>query len=365
MKHRNPRSAARVGLLPAAVAIALTPAFASAQEQAEGSATTLDRIEVTGSRIRQVDTETSQPVLTITRAEIEQQGFRSVADILQNVTAAGSPAISRAQPLSSGEMVGGYYIDLRNLGTQRTLILVNGKRLGASVSGYQDISQIPTVMVERLEVLKDGASAVYGSDAMAGVINIITRSNFEGAEASAYFGQYSEGDGEKEAYDFVMGFSGDRGSITVGAEYSKEKGVWAKDRWFSESSRTSRHPTAGWTTVSQWGTLQRGGTNYVLDRNADPYDFSNFHVQDGTPITGDVSNSNEQMHLLTPTERRSVFVNGTFDITDNVRFNTDLLYTKRSAQAQVAGYPLQSGAYDLMMSADSYYNPLGSHHTGG
>lgn len=373
MNYRNPRSAVRAGLLPAAIAFALAPALAGAQEQAEGNPTTLDRIEVTGSRIRQVDTETAQPVLSITRAEIEKQGFRSVADILQNVTAAGSPAISRSEPLSSGEMVGGYYIDLRNLGTQRTLVLVNGKRLGASVSGFQDVSQIPTVMVERIEILKDGASSIYGSDAMAGVINIITRSNFEGAEASAYFGQYDEGDGGKEAYDFVMGFSGDRGSITVGAEYSKEKGVWAKDRWFSQSSRTNRHPTQGWTTVSQWGSLidPQDPTDpdddiaYVLDRGADPYDFANYHLLDGTPITGDVSNSNEQMHLLTPTERRSVFVNGTFDITENIRFNTDLLYTKRSSEAQVAGYPLQSGAYGLMMSADSYYNPLGSHHTGG
>ncbi|WP_368564381.1 TonB-dependent receptor plug domain-containing protein [Pseudoxanthomonas sp. UTMC 1351] len=369
MNYRNPRFAVRAGLLPAGIALALAPAFAGAQEQTEGSApTTLDRIEVTGSRIRQVDTETAQPVLSISRDEIEKQGFRSVADILQNISAAGSPAISRSEPLSSGEMVGGYYIDLRNLGTQRTLVLVNGKRLGASVSGWQDVSQIPTVMVERIEVLKDGASSIYGSDAMAGVINIITRSNFEGAEASVYYGQYSQGDGDKEAYDFVMGFSGDRGSLTVGAEYSKEKGVWAKDRWFSQSSRTNRHPTQGWTTVSQWGSLidPQDPTNpdddiaYVLDRGANPYNFANYHLLDPTPITGDVSNANEQMHLLTPTERRSVFVNGKFDITENVRFVTDLLYTKRSSEAQVAGYPMQSGAYDLMMSADSYYNPLGN-----
>jgi len=363
MNHRNLRTAMRVGMLPAGIAIALAPAFASAQESGE-SATTLDRIEVTGSRIRTVDTETAQPVLSISRAEIENQGFRSVADILQNVTAAGSPAISRSQPLSSGEMVGGYYIDMRNLGTQRTLVLVNGKRLGASVSGYQDVSQIPTAMVERIEVLKDGASSIYGSDAMAGVINIITRSNFEGATASGYIGQYGQGDGEKQAYDFVMGFTGDRGSITIGAEYSKEEEVWAKDRWFSAFSRTDRLPTVGWTTVSQWGVLQNADGNFVLDRGANPYDFDNFHPLDPTPITGDVSNSNEQMHLLTPTERRSLFVNGQYDITDNIRFKTDMLYTRREAQAQVAGYPLQSSAYDLTMSPDSYYNPLGDRFLG-
>jgi len=369
MNHRNSRRAMRVGMLPAGIAIALIPAFASAQEATAetSSTTTLDRLEVTGSRIRTVDTETQQPVLTISRDDIEKQGFKSVVDILQNVTAAGSPAISRSEPLSSGEMVGGAYIDMRNLGTTRTLVLVNGKRLGASVSGWQDISQIPAVMVERIEVLKDGASSIYGSDAMAGVVNIITRKNFEGAEASAYIGQYDEGDGQKETYDFIMGFSGDRGSLTLGVEYSKEEGVWAKDRWYSAYSRTNRHPTQGWTTVGQWGSLTNGDVDadgnpiyYSLDRGANPFDFANFHVQDTTPVTGDVSNSNEQMHLVTPTERRSVFVNGTFDITDNVRFNTDVLYTRRESQAQVAGYPLQSGAYGLTMSADSYFNPLGN-----
>ncbi|KAG0922453.1 hypothetical protein G6F32_014664 [Rhizopus arrhizus] len=87
----------------------------------------------------------------------------------------GSPAISRANALSAGENTGGTYIDMRNLGAQRTLVLVNGKRLGISTSGYQDVSSLPVSAVERIEVLKDGASAIYGSDAMAGVINIITK----------------------------------------------------------------------------------------------------------------------------------------------------------------------------------------------
>ena len=115
--------------------------------QDNGGATNLDRIEVTGSRIRQVDVETAQPVLTISRAEIEGQGFSSVADILQNISAAGSPTFSRASPLTSNQEAGGQYIDLRNLGAQRTLVLVNGKRLGISPAGYQDISSIPSVML--------------------------------------------------------------------------------------------------------------------------------------------------------------------------------------------------------------------------
>ena len=111
------------------VGTAATSGAVFAQEQQE-EATTLDRIEVTGSRIPKAEIETAQPIITINRQQIEDQGFATVADILQNLTSAGSPAISRADALASGEDVGGYFIDLRNLGAQRTLILVNGKRLG-------------------------------------------------------------------------------------------------------------------------------------------------------------------------------------------------------------------------------------------
>ena len=114
--------------------------------------------------------------------------------------------------LASGENVGGYYIDLRNLGANRTLVLLNGKRLGATTGGLQDLSQVPIAAIERIEVLKDGASAIYGSDAIAGVVNVITRKNFDGAEASAYVGQYDEDDGAKQTYSMTMGAHSDRGS---------------------------------------------------------------------------------------------------------------------------------------------------------
>src|SRR5690606_10753903 len=231
MKTSLLRDAIRTSLVAGATLAAAVPAFAQ-----DSAATTLDRIEVTGSRIRQVDLETAQPIQTISRADIEAQGFSTVSDILQNLTAAGSPAISRSDALASGEAVGGQYIDLRNLGPNRTLVLVNGKRLGITTDGLQDVASIPSVMVERIEILKDGASSIYGSDAMAGVVNIITRKNFEGLETNVYFGQYGDGDGAKENYDFIMGFAGERGSITIAGEYHNEDGVWARDRWFSRDS---------------------------------------------------------------------------------------------------------------------------------
>jgi len=272
--------AIRQALIVGTATIAL-PAFAQ-----DGAPTTLDRIEITGSRIRQVDVESANPVLAISRTDIERQGFASVSDILQNVTAMGSPTISRANVLTAGENAGGTYIDMRNLGTQRTLVLVNGKRLGISTSGYQDISTLPVSAVERIEVLKDGASAIYGSDAMAGVVNIITRHDVSGVTANVYHGQYSQGDGGRDRIDVVAGWSNDRGSITISAEHAEEKAVWAKDRWFSAFGNTDRHPTEAWTTVSQYGQITglkgpgcaTASCGYSLNRGSDPLNPANYHI---------------------------------------------------------------------------------------
>jgi len=361
MNHRNLRTAMRVGMLPAGIAIALAPAFASAQEGgATQGATTLDRIEVTGSRIRGSDMETQQPIITLSRQDIERQGFTSVADVLQNLTSAGSPAIARSEALASGENVGGYYVDIRNLGATRTLVLVNGKRLGATTGGYQDLSQIPMSAIDRIEVLKDGASAIYGSDAIAGVVNVITRKRYEGAEASGYVGQYGEGDGDTQQYSFTMGSSGDRGGVTLSVEYSKQEPVAAKDRWFSKYGNAGPdYPGSGWSPISQngswFGPCGPGGADTwcTLNQGGDPSSVSGYH-----PITpAEYANSNQQMFLQTGIERRSVFANANYDITDNITFNADILYNHRSTDQQIAGYPYQSGAFETPLSGDSVFNP--------
>ena len=360
LKTTKLRDAITFALAAGITTIAGTGA-AFAQETAAEPATTLDRIQVTGSRIRQVDVETAQPVVTIGREEIQAGGFNTVADILQNIPSAGSPTFSRTSPLTANQEAGGQYIDLRNLGAQRTLVLVNGKRLGISPDGFQDVSTIPTAMVERIDVLKDGASSIYGSDAMAGVINIITRRNFEGAEANAYFGQYDQGDGQKQTYDFVIGMAGERGSLTIGAEYHKEDAVWARDRWFSNDSYPG-YPQYSTTVVGQWGNWRLPGAAatdpwFVADRGSDALGTDGWHEQ----TTADTSKASDQMHLMTPLERRSLFTSATYDLTDNVRFVADMSYTKRESSRQIAGYPTQSTAAAIRapMSALSYFNPTG------
>ncbi|MDI9237335.1 TonB-dependent receptor [Lysobacter sp. LF1] len=382
-----------------ALAMSSTTAGMAVAQETEQQATTLDRIEVTGTRIRQVDLETAQPVLQITRQDIEKQGFQSVGDILQNITATGSPPVSRAAPLSSGEASGGTFISMRNLGAARTLVLMNGKRLGVTTGGLSDISTIPAAAVERIEVLKDGASSIYGSDAIAGVINIITRSNFEGAAASVYYGQYDQGDGSITNGSFIMGFSGDRGSLTAAAEWSKEDEVWAKDREYSAFPRSQNHPTDNWTPVGDDGgfnsVFSQGlpnvvyvpattanptrSTRVVLREGGDARNPADWVAQDqsvgscaansvanpgpGTCTPGSTlhkSNSNEQMTLRQPIEREALNIDGSYDITDNVRFRTNLLYSHRISTRNIAGYPMQAASFGTPMAATSYFNPVGT-----
>ncbi len=338
-----------------------TSAFA--QEETSGTTTTLDRIEITGSRIRGSEIATQQPVISLDRQQLEKQGFTSVADVLQNLTSAGSPAISRAEALASGENVGGYYVDIRNLGAPRTLVLMNGKRLGATTGGYQDLSQIPFSAIERIDVLKDGASSIYGSDAIAGVVNVITRKRFDGAEAGVYFGQYSQGDGETEQYSFTIGSQGERGGVTLSAEYNKQDPVFARNREFSKYGNAGpNYPGSGWSPVSQngswFGPCGAGGANTwcTLNSGGNPNNVADYH-----PITAaEYANSNEQMSLQTGIERKSLYANANYDLTDTITFNADLLYNQRTTDQQIAGYPYQSGSFGTPLDADSAFNPVGT-----
>ncbi len=360
--------AVRLALVVGAASSVAFSGAAFAQEQAKKEeAAKVERIDVTGSRIRQTDIETSQPVFTLDRADIANQGFTSVTDILQNMSSTGAPPISRSAVLSSGENVGGSYANLRNLGANRTLVLVNGKRLGITTSGYQDLSAIPMSMVERVDVLKDGASTIYGSDAMAGVVNIITRKDYEGLEITAYTGEYDEGDGAKTNMSLVGGVASSKGSITFGAEWRDEDEVWAKDRFFSAKGRPDRDDYASnYTLVGQFGRFQYDGKWWVANRPGSGQNFpADYHVQQPASASGqgDATNTNETMHVLSPLSARSLYISSNYNLTDNLKFTSDFGYTNRSSARQIAGYPLQSSSTFGAISGwyldkDSYFNPV-------
>ncbi|XFC40135.1 TonB-dependent receptor [Stenotrophomonas indicatrix] len=328
----------RDAVVVALIAGAATSVTAQAQE-----ATNLDRISVTGSRIKSTDIETSQPVLSLTRADIEKQGVTSVADILQRVAANGA-ALNRTFN-NGGDGTSG--ISLRNLGTARTLVLVNGRRWTTGLDGSVDLNTIPTAMIERIDILKDGASTIYGSDAIAGVVNIITKQNFDGAEANFYKGQYSEGDGEREAADFTIGTTTDRASLTLGASYVKEDSVGAGDRAISAGGPPF---FGGQSSTGLPGSYIRDGKRYVIINGVETLFNSQIHGYNTSPDN----------YLLTPQERTSLFATGSYNITDNITFKTEAMYNERKSEQLLAAMPVTG----MELSADSMYNPYGQKLTG-
>jgi iron complex outermembrane receptor protein len=210
---------------------------AIAQTQPAASGQQLERVTVTGSNIRRVDTETASPVQVISRDEIERTGKATIAEYLQTLTVDGAGSIPKT--FGNGFAGGGSGVSLRGLGAGSTLVLLNGRRMasfGLADDGqkvFTDLSTIPMEAVERVEVLKDGASAVYGSDAIAGVVNIILRREFNGIVAKGSYGVSGYGDGDTKKAALTAGFgnlANDRYNVFVNAEVNKTNAIAVKDR---------------------------------------------------------------------------------------------------------------------------------------
>ena len=190
-------------LFSASSVLVSVPSFSAFAEESEDE---VERIEVTGSRIKRTDMETPVPVTVIGRSDIVAMGAINVADVLNTspVAVAGSDQSNTSFTNSS---VGLNTTALRNLQEERTLVLVNGRRFVSGVSpsvGYAvDLNAIPAAMIERIEILKSASSAIYGTDAVAGVINIITRKDFEGVEVNVQTGISGESDREKYAVNIT------------------------------------------------------------------------------------------------------------------------------------------------------------------
>lgn len=210
---RKKLSSALVQALGAGVALSVATVAAQAQQTAQR----VEKIEVTGSHVKRVDQETVAPVEIITREQIERTGQPTVAEVLRNIPANSGNSFSESFTNSFAPGASG--ISLRGLGQKTTLVLLNGRRVAGYgfaqniQESFVDLNSIPSAAVERVEILKDGASAVYGSDAIAGVVNIILRKDFKGIEASIAGGYY-EGDVNET-----------RGAVTAGF------GDLARDRW--------------------------------------------------------------------------------------------------------------------------------------
>src|ERR1700681_3185151 len=227
-----------------AACCAATPALAQRPPAAE--AQQVQEVVVTGSRILQSVAQTTQPLSVISAETIEKTGLASVGDLLQQLTTGGNALNQKFNssgnfgypPDGGGIGAGSAQVALRNLDSKRTLVMVDGLRWvnessASGVSGSADLNTIPVSIIDHIEILEDGASSIYGSDAIAGVVNIITKKKIDGVEASAYTGEYSKGGRTTEASLTAGGSSGKFAGLFV-ASFFNQDAISSSKWWQSD-----------------------------------------------------------------------------------------------------------------------------------
>jgi outer membrane receptor protein involved in Fe transport len=334
----------------AAAAIS-APTFA-----AEEGVEEVEKIEVTGSRLKRTDMESASPVTVITGDQLKVQGIQDVGQFLQTSAAmSGSPAMTTTNNGGNG----GTFVELRGLGSARTLILINGRRPVSS-----DFQGIPSSMIKRIEVLKDGASATYGADAVAGVVNIITRRDFEGVEFNAQFSNSFDVDvNEQKSFSVVLGKSFDDGHLVFGVDYVEQDPVYQGDT----SVDFLNYPWQVWGAEGEdsfWknGLIGSGDDMNVIEVGSGSTPCGQFYLQHGTNQTNgkcdggiaqladmrdfvgggannDTYNYAPVNYLQTPYKKLNVFVEGSFEYNDNISFYTETRINKRTSRQELAAVP--------------------------
>jgi iron complex outermembrane recepter protein len=292
----------------------------------------VEKIEVTGSNIKRVDAETAAPVQILTREDIEKSGKQSIQEVLRGITADSLGSIPTS--FTNGFASGSAAISLRGLGVNSTLVLVNGRRMttyGLADDGtrnFVDLNSLPLEAVERIEVLKDGASAIYGADAVGGVVNVILRKNFTGASVGGSYGQAGEGDGKTTRAFGSLGWGDldrDRFNVFMSLEATHQDNIWSKDRGFIgqsdlrgyqfyDTTNGENRPFigAGPTANSPFGVIRRPSDNARV--NVVPCDPSLV-----SPTTNLCRyNPLVEQEIQPETDRRNFFGRGTLALTSTL-----------------------------------------------
>ncbi|HET6565456.1 MAG TPA: TonB-dependent receptor, partial [Xanthomonadales bacterium] len=359
--------------LAAALLPALLPALLSIQPllaQTPAVTTELEPMAVTGTRLRNAYAEGAFPLTIIDEQAIADSGLGSLGDFLQEVPfLSGSPLNSStsARGEGGGMSRGISTVELRGLGPERTLVLLNGRRFvpgGNGASGVVDVSMIPLAIVKRVEIFKSGASVEYGADAVAGVINIITKDDTEGLELQALGSITSEGDAERYVLSASYGQGSQRGHWFVAGEYSDQPSLGKGERSWSREVLSvtgpdnevipfgSSAPPAGNHRTSLGRVTLREGAE-----GTSPADFRRF-------TDDDRFNYNPYEDLLQASQRLSLFASGSFVLSPAVNLFGEAFYHQRDASQQLAPLPFFTNReVDVAVSADNVYNPFGEHIT--
>jgi iron complex outermembrane receptor protein len=375
--------------LHVALAIALVSSAAAAQdsEQRQPQQKTLAPVTVTGSNIKRAQSEGPNPVQVIARQQLEQSGKVTVADFLRSISANTGNATNETS--NSGWASGSAGIGLRGLSQKNTLVLLNGRRLanyGFPSNGLSDtfvnLNALPLVAVERIEVLKDGASAVYGSDAVAGVVNIITRQDYQGAEVGVSGGTSEQGGLDTQRAKFVGGLGDlEKDGFNILASFE----VYNRDRLDQDQRALTRSGIYSDRPGGSWNGWSAKGARYLVNGVSVPLLDAQGNCPTGTVLTasapidglrGDTCAFNLAPYttLIPSTKRYQAYVNGTFRITDDVEAFGEALYSNIKGASIFGSSPyftLEGGRFALNadtglaepvsnnLPAGNPYNPYG------
>ena len=349
LNKRNPiAKAIKIALLAAAATTTMTATTVYAEEADEEDAKV---VTITGTRIRSANLTSPSPIQIINSEAIRASGAINLQEMLLENPAFGSPGISRTNSNFSTASAGVSLVDLRNLGSSRTLLLINGRRMVAGVPGSSavDLNTIPLQFIERVEILTGGASSVYGSDAVAGVVNLILKDDFEGAILDVYYGESKRNDDVTRRQTLTTGVTSadGKGNMMFHLSHSDQGAVFTADR----GARTDRRGTLnadGTLTIQNpffssfppQGRFDAGGTRFT-------YDPSN-NLQAGYSTNGNGTigpngfNRSAFRTIAIPTERYLFAASGTYEVNDDHRIFFDGSYSNTETQTRLEPFPFAS-----------------------
>ena len=320
----------------------------------------MERVQITGSRInlRQEQISGVGPVTVIDAETIQRSGAISVETLLQRLPSSAGTAGSQSSAYWTSNGYGTTQVNLRGLGIDRTLVLLNGRRVvsgGTGANSSVDLNMIPVAMIERIEVLKDGASAIYGADAVAGVVNIITKKAFDGVDAAVRYGKTDRGDGAEKSVDLVWGMRGERGSLVSSLNYSESEAVNLASRapcsLFEEDGELVCSGSS--STIGGRARLADGRrVNFNQDPGGNPRGFETYNA------AKHAYNSNPFLNAVNPIKRVGVSAFGKLRLNDQMDLFTELMFTNRKSK-QLAT-PGAIGVYrPINIAANHPTNPTG------
>ena len=325
----------------------------------------VERIEITGSHIKRTSMEGPSPVSSLSQEDIQKSGVTDLISLFTKLPISGQGTFSTQANSSDDTANGGSSVSLRGLGADSTLILINGRRVSVSPfakgidTAFVDINNIPLAAIKRVDILKDGASATYGSDAVAGVINIVLRDDVEGAEISAKFGATADGGGEEQSVNLVFGNSTDNTSHTFILEYFNREEVMYSDRSYSASANQAAR-TGDPDATDFRSSAGIPGTIALAD---DPSNrlIDDFGNDTCAPEDRDVANNlcrydyAPHMSMIPASERFSWNYMGKYEINDSIRGFAELNGQNSKSTVRGAGSPSFN---ELTMDGDNVNHPF-------